>query len=112
MEQYYAGYLDDYSTPGFCSVIKEYFGTVRDIRNFIKALDKNGSFEATCKAFGRFEKGVPGAKHTVAYVQHRLLEPVRFLPKIRSVSEKRNGHSRTHTGFRMRCALIRRSSPA
>ena len=99
MEQYYAVYLNDYSTPGFCSVIKEYFGTVRDIRNFVKALDKNGSFEATCKAFGRFEKGVPGAKHTVAYVQHRLLEPVEVLAKDTvSIGEKEWTFSNTY-GF-------------
>ena len=112
MEQYYAVYLDDYSTPGFCSVIKEYFGTVRDIRNFIKALDKTAALKQPAKPSEDLKKvsrvqSIPWLMYSTAS-SNRLM----FLPKIRSVSEKRNGLSRTHTGFRMRCALIRRSSPA
>lgn len=72
--------LDDYSTPSFVTAAKEYYGTLEDIKNFIKILEnmKNYKHEYsdTVNAFHEYMQGNKKVKHTVAYQENTLLTSV------------------------------------
>ena len=76
--QYFAITLDDYFSPGFCSSIKRYYGTLADVKAFIDALDYS-KHKDTVDVFQEYLSGNMNALHYAAYAKHRLLEPVTFI---------------------------------
>lgn len=82
-KQYYTLYLDDYSCPSFTSGIKTYFGTLDEISFFIGKLNEDGTHENTVKAFHQYCNGQLDVTHGIAYVDHRLMEPVELIAELK-----------------------------
>lgn len=84
-EQYYSIEFDDYSTSGFASLAKQFFGTIDEISELIGLLVADpelcGRFSDTAEALDSFLKGVVDAQHTVCYEKRRLLTPVDLIYK-------------------------------
>jgi len=78
--KYYALTLNDYFSPSFVSGSKQYYGTLDDIRTFIKSLD-SVKFQDTIAAFQSFIGGNKDATHCVAYAQRKMLTPVKLIKR-------------------------------
>ena len=80
-KDFYGVRLNNYFSPSFCSSHKVYFGTLNDIKTFIKSM---GSIEQGCmirNAFKRYMSGETDATHSVAYIQQKLIEDVELIAK-------------------------------
>ena len=82
-EQYYRLILDDVSAPSFTSFGKPYFGTLREISDFIVALESDSTTSEQEKhliqAFSAYEQGKTGVTHIAAYQEVPLLTPVNVI---------------------------------
>ena len=82
-EQYYRLELNDVATPSFTSFGKNYYGTMVQVRTFIKALEDadylSGHSQGLIAAFYAYESGQTDVKHSVAYRDVPLLVPVTIL---------------------------------
>lgn len=82
-EQYYRLELDDVATPSFTSFGKCYYGTMEQLRIFIKALEEADYIGDHSKelivAFHAYEAGQTDVRHSVAYHDAPLLVPVTIL---------------------------------
>ncbi len=73
--KYYAISLNDYFSPSSVSGVKHYYGTLKQIGNFINSLDQE-QYKETVSAFKEYLSGNTSATHVVAYAERKLLEPV------------------------------------
>jgi len=82
-EQYYRLELDEVAAPSFTSFGKYYYGTMDQLRKFIKALEDADYIGDHSKelivAFHAYEAGQTDARHSVAYHDVPLLVPVTIL---------------------------------
>lgn len=85
-EQYYCLNLDDYSAASFTSFGKAYYGTLPQIRAFIRAIENDAyrcqDFKRLIDAFHAYEAENTEVKHYVAYQEIPLLEPVELIAEI------------------------------
>ena len=84
-EQFYCLHLDDYSAAAFTSFGKAYYGTMDAVKAFIDALggdpERSENYAKLIAAFREYEAGNTAVKHSVAYQEIPLLEPVKLLGK-------------------------------
>lgn len=82
-QQLYRLELDDMATPAFTSFGKYYYGTLEQIRTFIRALEEADYLGDHSKemiaAFHAYEAGQTDVRHNVAYREVPLLVPVTVL---------------------------------
>lgn len=85
MDKVYHIELDDYSTPAFVSFGKNYYGTMKDIEEFISKFKPNEESEIV-KAFQEYKNGNKDAEITVAYRKRKMLEEVKVYGKKEIIS--------------------------
>lgn len=78
-KQHYVIYLDNYALPGICSGVKDYFGTIEEMKEFILALKKDGHFSKTVEAFDKYLAGDTKAMHYACYTQQLLMNRAKCL---------------------------------
>ncbi len=90
LEEVYCLTLDDYATPSFCSVGKDYFGDLEQIASLINYLESDKRHAENhahlIQAFKEYTAGNTEIKHNVAYSDVPLLEPVSIYAEIKSTT--------------------------
>ena len=82
-EQYYRIMLNDYAKPAFVTFDKAYYGSLRQVRSFVEALDQDEQTKQSqaplIQAFHKFESGNTEVTHPVCFHEDRLLTPVKCI---------------------------------
>ena len=78
---FYGVRLNNYFSPSFCLNHKMYFGTLNNIREFIRSMRKSEQSYMIRKAFKRYMSGETDATHRVAYIQQKLIEDIELIAK-------------------------------
>lgn len=78
-EKYYALTLEDYSVPAFVSCTRQYFGTLKEITDFINSLRNEAYHKELVEAFDKYCAGDKKVKYRVAYNYSQLIEPVTLI---------------------------------
>ena len=78
-KDFYGVRLNNYFSPSFCLNHKMYFGTLNNIREFIRSMRKSEQSYMIRKAFKRYMSGETDATHRVAYTQQKLIENVELI---------------------------------
>lgn len=88
-EQYFCLELDNVATPSFTSFGKYYWGTLTELRGFIKALQNADYVGDRCdslvEAFRAYEQGQTEVTHSVAFRDVPLLHPAMILHEGNSI---------------------------
>ena len=78
-KDFYGVRLNNYFSPSFCLNHKMYFGTLNNIREFIRSMRKSEQSYMIRKTFKRYMSGETDATHRVAYTQQKLIENVELI---------------------------------
>ena len=76
---FYGVRLNNYFSPSFCLNHKMYFGTLNNIREFIRSMGRSEQSYMIRMAFKRYMSGETDATHSVAYIQQKLIEDVELI---------------------------------
>lgn len=76
MDKVYHIELDDYSMPAFVSFGKNYYGTLKDVEEFISKF-KEDEYRELVKAFEDYKNRNESVEITVAYNKRKMLEEVK-----------------------------------
>ena len=76
---FYGVRLNNYFSLSFCLNHKMYFGTLNNIREFIRSMRKSEQSYMIKMAFKRYMSGETDATHRVAYIQQKLIEDVELI---------------------------------
>ena len=85
---FYGVRLNNYFSPSFCLNHKMYFGTLNNIREFIRSFGRSEQSYILRKALKRYTSGETDVTHRVAYIQQKLIEDVELIAegKVKLVS--------------------------
>ena len=81
-KRHFALTMDDYATASFCSRTKDFYGTLKDITEYIRQLPEK-SFGTTKAALREYLDGNENAAHHVCFSDRRLLTLVEVIKKER-----------------------------
>ena len=76
---FYGVRLNNYFSPSFCLNHKMYFGTLNNIREFIRSMGRSEESYILRKALKRYTSGETDVTHRVAYIQQKLIEDVELI---------------------------------
>ena len=76
---FYGVRLNNYFSPSFCLNHKMYFGTLNNIREFIRSMGRSEQSYILRKALKRYTSGETDVTHIVAYIQQKLIEDVELI---------------------------------
>ena len=79
MNDFYGVRLNNYFSPSFCLNHKMYFGTLNNIREFIRSMGRSEQSYLVRKALKRYTSGETDVTHRVAYIEQNLIEDVELI---------------------------------
>ena len=79
MNDFYGVRLNNYFSPSFCLNHKMYFGTLNNIREFIRSMGRSEQSYLVRKALKRYTSGETDVTHRGAYIEQNLIEDVELI---------------------------------
>ena len=96
-KDFYGVRLNNYFSPSFCLNHKMYFGTLNNIREFIRSMRKSEQSYMIRKAFKRYMSGETDATHRVAYTCCFSRRPASLYARAeKGVYQDSEAHTRNH----------------